>query len=558
MLSQLSIKNVAVITELDISVNEGITVLTGETGAGKSIIIDSINMLLGNRTNKDIVRFGQEKASVQAVFCNIPKSISGKLLELDIEIEDDEIILSRQITRDGKSTARINGVLVPVSYLKDISSSLINIHGQHENQALLNPKRHINFLDEYAEVDELLADYKKLYIKKHETEKEISMLQTDETEKERQIELLEYQINEIERAKLKPGEEEDLKEELMLLSNAEKITSAVNEAYMSLYDNIDKSSAYDNLSVAVSKLLSVTEYDKTLNEAYETLSSALYSVEDAAHNIKAFAQDIEFSEQALNDVMERLDLISKLKRKYGNDIPEILEYLETAKSKLDKITKSEEGINKLKVELLNITKELLDVGKKLSDLRTVKARELSGEITKALSELNMEKALINISVNNTDEFYENGMDTVEFMIKTNPGEPLKPLDKIASGGELSRVILAIKSILADSDSIDTMIFDEIDTGVSGSAALKITQKLVKISKSRQVICITHLPSLAAAADTHYLIEKNTDSQMAITTLKELSDSEREMELARIIDGENITEISVSHARQMLKSARDIM
>ncbi len=558
MLSQLSIKNVAVITELDISVNKGITVLTGETGAGKSIIIDSINMLLGNRTNKDIVRFGQEKASVQAVFSNIPKSVSGKLLELDIEMEDDEIILSRQVTKDGKSTARINGVIVPASFLKDISSSLINIHGQHDNQALLNPKKHINFLDEYAEVDELLTDYKKLYIKKCETEKEISMLQTDETEKERQIELLEYQINEIERAKLKSDEEEDLKEELMLLSNAEKITSAVNEAYMSLYDNMDKSSAYDNLSVAVSKLLAVTEYDKTLNEAYETLSSALYSVEDAAHNIKAFAEGIEFSEQALNDVMERLDLISKLKRKYGNDISEILEYLESAKSKLDKITKSEEGINKLKAELFNITVELSTVGKKLSDLRTIKAKELSSELTKALSELNMERALLNIRVNSTDEFYENGMDIVEFMIKTNPGEPLKPLDKIASGGELSRVILAIKSILADSDSIDTMIFDEIDTGVSGSAALKITQKLVKISKSRQVICITHLPSLAAAADTHYLIEKNTDSQMAITTLKELDESAREMELARIIDGENITEISVSHARQMLKSARDIM
>lgn len=555
MLNQLSIKNVAVIDRLEFTVNDGVTVLTGETGAGKSIIIDSINMILGERTSKEIVRYGADKATVQAVFLNPPKSVIEILDENGIDTEDGEIIITRQISAEGKSSARINGSIVPLSLLRDISSGLINIHGQHDNQALLSPKKHIQFLDAYAAVDTALNEYKTIYRSMREIEKEISELETDEQDKLRRLDLLEYQVNEIENAKLTIGEDEELSKQREILANAEKISGAVGEAYVNLYDNSEGQSAYDSLSVAVSALEEISKLNPTVKSAYDALSSAMYAVEDAAHEIKEFGGSVEYSEQELNDIEERLDTISKLKRKYGATVSDILSFLENAKAELLKIQTGDERLEELKDNLKSTRERLLKAGGILSSIRQENAEKLSLEITKSLSELNMDKAALEISVKNNGDFYGNGMDEVEFLIRTNPGEPMKPLAKIASGGELSRVILAIKSILADSDSVDTMIFDEIDTGVSGSAAAKITQKLVQIGKSKQVICITHLPSLAAAADTHYLIVKNTDGEMASTTLEELNDENREAELARIIDGENITEISLTHARQMLIRAR---
>ena len=555
MLNQLSVRNVAVIDKLDINLHDGVSVLTGETGAGKSIIIDSINMILGDRANKELVRYGTDKAVVQAVF-DAPKSVINILEENDIDVEDETVIITRQVTKEGKSAARINGMVVTLNILREISDRLINIHGQHDNQALLTPIRHITFLDAYADNEEYINRYKDILSKKREIEKKISSLEMDEQEKMQRIDLLEYQVNEIKKASLEKGEEDDLREQRDIYTNAEQITKSVNEAYMNLYEGDEIQSAYDGISIAVNEISQISDLNPQLKSIYDTLNEIMYSLEDTAHEIKEFGETVEFDEQTLNEIEERLDLISRLKRKYGNSIEEILEYLKKAESELNDIKLSDERTNELKEELKNITKELKEKGNVLTQRRENTAKVLEENIEKSLHELNMEKSKFKVSIENDGTFYDNGMDKVEFLISTNPGEPLKPLVKIASGGELSRVMLAIKSILADSDGVDTMIFDEIDTGVSGKAAMSIAKKLAVIAKNKQVICITHLPQLTAMADNHYLIQKNTDGEMASTTLKELDEEGRELELARIIDGGEVTELALSHAKQMLENAKN--
>ena len=555
MLNQLSVRNVAVIDKLDINLHDGVSVLTGETGAGKSIIIDSINMILGDRANKELVRYGTDKAIVQAVF-DAPKSVINILEENDIDVEDETVIITRQVTKEGKSVARINGMVVTLNILREISDRLINIHGQHDNQALLTPIRHITFLDTYADNEEYINRYKDILSKKREIEKKISSLEMDEQEKMQRIDLLEYQVNEIKKASLEKGEEDDLREQRDIYTNAEQITKSVNEAYMNLYEGDEIQSAYDGISIAVNEISQISDLNPQLKSIYDTLNEIMYSLEDTAHEIKEFGETVEFDEQTLNEIEERLDLISRLKRKYGNSIEEILEYLKKAESEINDIKLSDERTNELKEELKNITKELKEKGNVLTQRRENAAKVLEENIEKSLHELNMEKSKFKVSIENDGTFYDNGMDKVEFLISTNPGEPLKPLVKIASGGELSRVMLAIKSILADSDGVDTMIFDEIDTGVSGKAAMSIAKKLAVIAKNKQVICITHLPQLTAMADNHYLIQKNTDGEMASTTLKELDEEGRELELARIIDGGEVTELALSHAKQMLENAKN--
>ena len=554
MLNQLSIKNVAVIDSLSVEFNGGVSVLTGETGAGKSIIIDSINMILGDRANKELVRYGTDKAVVQAVF-DAPQEVCKILEDNDIDVDDRQIIITRQLTSEGKSTARINGMVVTLNVLREIADGLINIHGQHDNQALLTPAKHIVFLDAYAENDEYISQYKAILAKKREIEKKIKSLEMDEQEKMQKIDLLEYQINEIKKASLVKGEYEELKEQREIYANAEQITTSVNEAYQNIYGGDEIQSAYDGISIAVESLSKISDLNPQLSALYESLSSIMYSLEDTAHEIKEFGDGVEFDEQTLNDIEERLDMISRLKRKYGGSIEAILEYLEKAENELSDIKLSDEKTNELKIELDKVTGELVKQGRVLTDRRKQSAKTLEEGIEKALHELNMEKSKFNVNIETSDSFYENGMDKVEFLISTNPGEPLKPLVKIASGGELSRVMLAIKSILADSDGVDTLIFDEIDTGVSGRAALSIAKKLSVIGKNKQVICITHLPQLTAAADNHYLIRKDTDGEMASTTLEELDDNGREIELARIIDGGEVSELALSHAKEMLKTAR---
>lgn len=547
MLEQLKIKNVAVIDSLEISFKDGVSVLTGETGAGKSIIIDSINMILGSRASKELIRHGAERADVQAVF-TVDSSTAAELDENGIDSEDNTVIISRRITRDGKSTARINRTIVTLNTLRDIADRLINIHGQHDSQALLNPAKHITFLDDYADTDAELAAYKALYSKSREITRELNGLMMNEQEKLQKTDLLSYQVNEIDSAKLTPGEEEELSEQLTLLENAEKINICAEKAYSSLYDNPESMSAYDLISTAVESMSEISELSSELSTAYDTLTSAMYSIEDAAREIREFGSSIEFDEQALDETEERLDLIRRLKRKYGGSITEILEFGKRAQAELDSITHGSERADSLRAELEAVNADMKRAAGILTEARKKAARSLESEIESALHELNMEKAVFSVNVG-PQKYSFSGADLVEFMIATNPGEDLKPLVRIASGGELSRVMLAIKSVLAQTDSVDTLIFDEIDTGVSGAAAQKIADKLKEIGRTKQVICITHLPQLASAADNHFLIVKNIDGELASTTLRELDYEGRVHELGRIIGGGEAAE---EYAREILK------
>lgn len=541
MLAGLDIKNIALIEQLSLELGEGMTVLTGETGAGKSIIIDAVNLLLGARTNKTLVRYGTEKAVVQGLF-SVGEDISGLLFELGIDAED-EVVVRREITADGKSVCRINGALVPQNVLRDVGAYLINIHGQQDNQALLTPSRHIDFLDTYAKTD--LSAFSQLYSKRKEILKQIEKLTQNEQERLERIDLLKYQVEEISGAELSLGEKEELLESKKIIENAEKIAGAIGEAYNALYE---ENSAYDGISVAAQALSKIDGIDEKIDEIASKITDIQYIIEDCVHELKAFADGVEYDEQTLNDIEERLDIITKLERKYGGNTEAALAYLENAGAELLMLENADETANELSEELLELEKEMRSEAEKISKKRAAAAKKLQAEIEAALCELSMPKVKFEILIEKTD-YTQKGADSVEFMISPNVGEPLKPLVQIASGGELSRVMLAVKSIVAD--NVDTLIFDEIDTGVSGSAAQKIAKKLSGLSKDKQIICVSHQPQLAAAADNHLKIEKLDDNQRTVTRLTKLSQEERISELARIIDGDNITETAINHAKEML-------
>lgn len=553
MLTDLFIKNVAIIDKLSVELGKGMTVLTGETGAGKSIIIDSINMILGARTNKSLVRYGEEKASVKAVF-DLSDGVRSYLEDNDIDCDDDQIIVSRDVTSEGKSVCKINGSPVTLAVLRELASELVNIHGQHDNQSLLTPSKHIDFLDSFAADEEQKRGYYEIYKSREALKKELERLNMNETERAEKIDFLTYQIEEIEKAKLRDGEEEELREQRDIIANAEKIVIAAQEAYDNIYGGEKAQSAYDGISTAVAALSDIASFDERLSAVLDKISEAMYSIEDAAHEIKECTDGIEYDEQLLNDIEERLDLISRLKRKYGGDIKFILEKLEGFKKELELLSGSKERTDELKTMLDEETKKLDVVAAILTKTRTEAAKKLSELVCRSLSELDMPKAVFNVSVECAEEYMPSGTDSVEFMFSANTGEPEKPLVQIASGGELSRVMLAVKSILADADSVGTLIFDEIDTGVSGSAAQKIAVKMASIAKNKQVICISHQPQLAAAAHHQLLIQKSDDGNRVTTSVREVTGKEREYELARIIDGNDITDTSLEHVRQMLKNA----
>lgn len=546
MLEQLTIKNIAVIDKLSVTFDNGLSVLTGETGAGKSIIIDSINMILGDRARKELIRNGTDYAQVEAVF-EMTEAVRDVLSENDIDCDDDCVIITRKITADGKSTARINGSAVTLNMLRDIADMLINIHGQHDNQALLTPRKHIGFLDSFAKDDAEFNSYRDIYEKRNTVKKELEKLLANVGERMQRADLLAYQVNEINAANLSEGEEDELISERNILERAEEIQENVMRAVASLYDSDDGASAYDRISEAQSALAEISDVSDTLREAYDAITSALYSVEESAREIRDFGAGVEFDEEELARTEERLDMINRLKRKYGGTVSDVIEYGKKAQKELSEIETSDERADGLKLELEKLEKELRISAEKLTAVRKKSASVLEAEIENSLHELNMEKAKFAVCVS-VKEYASDGADNVEFLISTNPGEELKPLVKIASGGELSRVMLAIKSILAKSDAVDAMIFDEIDTGVSGSAAQKIADKLKTIAKTSQVICITHLPQLASVADTHFLIEKDVDGEMAKTTLVNLDRDGRIAELARIVGG---GEAGEEYARKML-------
>ncbi|MDD6214540.1 MAG: DNA repair protein RecN [Firmicutes bacterium] len=544
MLDNLNIKNIALIEQLNIEIRSGMTVLTGETGAGKSIIIDAVNLLLGARTNKTLVRYGCSKAMVQGLF-TVSDNIAKALEEQGIEPEENSLIVTREITADGKSTARISGVMVTQNVLREIGATLINIHGQQDNQALLNPSKHIDFLDEYAKTD--ISVYSALFDEMKELKSRIDALSKNESERIQRIDLLKYQTDEIEKAKLQPGEKEELEDQRNIIANAEKIAQAVGEAYTVLYED---NSAYDAISRAVSALAGVSGFDENLDDVLSRLTDTMYVIEDGAHELRSYADDIDFDENTLNEIEERLDLITKLERKYGGSVEKVLEFYERAVSELEQTENADETTAELKKQLNEVMKKLEKEAKNITNVRKSAAEKLEKEIEISLSELDMPKVRFAVAVEQADDFLKNGADKVEFLICPNVGEQMKPLAAIASGGELSRVMLAVKSIIGD--SVDTLIFDEIDTGVSGSAALKIAEKLSKLAEDKQIICVSHQPQLAAKADNHFKICKTDECGRTVTHISVLSDDERIMEIARIIDGDNLTETAVKHAKEMLK------
>ena len=561
MLRELHIKNIAVIEEVTVSFYDGFHVLTGETGAGKSILIDSINMALGERTSKDLIRTGAESAAVDIVF-EVSDIVEKKLNELGIESEDGMLYISRQITADGKSRCRINGHMVPLSMLKESSVYLLTIHGQHDNQSLLSPKAHIEFVDFYGDYGALLTEYRLQYSRVLDIRSRLNKLQMNEAEKEHKIDLLSYQINEISSSEIKIGEEEELEDRKSYLTNIEEIVENSNEAYDALYGSEQESAAYDRISSAVHCLGKIHSFDENLNELYNMLSSVLADVEDVTHELRSYLDKTDYNQGELDTIEDRLAVISSLKRKYGDSEKAILEYLESAKAELNEIECSDAACNALTKELEEESNKLHELAAKLSDCRKDCAISLQTEIMHELSDLDMQKMRFSVAVeplfdeNGEIKYTPAGCDRVEFLISGNPGESLKPLSKIASGGEMSRIMLAIKSVLADSDIVETLIFDEIDTGVSGRAAQKIAEKIRMLAKKRQILCITHLAQIAGMADIHYLVEKSFNDINTHTTVTQLDDEKRKTELARIIGGVKITELTLQAAQEMLDMAKE--
>jgi len=555
MLKSLSIKNIAVIESVSVDFSDGFNILTGETGAGKSIIIDSLNLLKGERAQKNIIRNGELKARVDGIF-DISSRQAQELSELlGIDVED-ELLVSREITAEGKSSARINGVPVTLAMLKQAGDRLINIHGQHDNTSLLAKKTHIGFLDSFAgeELKECKAEYTELHMEYNKIKKEIDSIDTDEKEAQRRAELLSFQIDEIDGADLSVGEDEELEERKTVLENSYKIASGTAKAYMLLYEGEDMGqSAYDALWTAIKAIEPITNYDKSLEEAYSALNEASDIISENARFLKSYGEDVESTGSELDDIETRLEEISTLKRKYGSTIEDILNKRDAMAGELEGINSADERMDFLRSELDRIYRLRADAASKLSNIRKQGALTLSKSVTESLGELCMPNVRFDVRFGEAD-FKSDGADDVEFVICTNAGEGLKPLADIASGGELSRVMLAIKGVLADYDAKKLLIFDEVDTGVSGAAAQSIGEKLWRTSRYSQVMCVTHLPQIAAMADAHYLIEKHTDGDRTRTQVRLIDSDERIMEIARTLGGASVTEAAMKNAGELISLA----
>lgn len=560
MLCELHIKNVAVIDEITVAFHTGFNVLTGETGAGKSILIDALNMAAGGRTSKDLIRSGAEYALVDAVF-SVENNIKPLISELGIDDEDDALILSRRIGTDGKSRCRINGSPVPLSTLREIGEALLTIHGQHDNQDLLTAGTQMSFVDELGGLGGILNEYQNAYRDYKEAEEYLASLSIDESDKARKIDLLTFQIDEISKVQLRAGEEEELNERKTFLNNAEAIAENVNAAYDGLYAGGGRDSAYDILQSAVINLQKAAGYDEKLSECCDRLSSVLADMEDVTYDLKNYIEKTDFEPGETDRVEERLHTIYGLKRKYGNSAEKIIKYLENAKEELQMIEQNDELLAAAAREAEKKKERLTEMADILSERRNETAKKLENAARTELSDLDMQKMRFSVHLEEkTDDdgncvYTADGKDNIEFLISGNPGEALKPLQKIASGGEMSRIMLAMKSVLSDINSPDTLIFDEIDTGVSGRAAQKIAEKICLLAREKQILCITHLAQIAGMADHHYCIEKHMYEDTTKTSVAELSEEERKTELARIIGGVKVTELTLSAAQEMLDLAK---
>lgn len=537
MISNIHIKNIGIIDDLEINLNKGMNVFTGETGAGKSLIIDAINIICGGRFSKEIIRKGENHSYVE--LCMYSPN--------DINSVDGNIIITREIYSNGRNMCKINGRLVTVAELKNFMSNYIEIHGQNANQQLFDNKTHIKYLDNFIgkEIFDLKVEYKNKYTRYNEIKRELRENYGDEKEKQRKLDLLRYQLNEIQEAKLKTGEEEKLEEKRKIILNSEKIAKNLSEANNAVGENV-----IDMLSTAIRALEKIEEIDSKYTETIENLRNSYYNLQEVSRDINNYMEDIEFDEQEIEKIETRLDTIYNLKRKYGNNIEEILKYGEEVKTEIDKIENVDKYNEQLKKEQKELENEMTKLAEKISEIRKEEAQKLSSKINKELLDLEMTNAIINIKVEyKINEFFEDGKDSVQILIKTNVGENESELSKIASGGEMSRIMLAIKKVLTEVDRIPVVIFDEIDTGISGKASRTVASKMKSISKEHQVICVSHLAPIAAIADYNYFISKKVENERTTTSVQLLNEQEVIFEIARISSGE-INEVTLKYANEL--------
>lgn len=552
MLLNIHVKNMALIEEADIDFTEGLNILTGETGAGKSILIGSINVALGSQGFKGFARDEAGSALVELVFSVENDQVREALKELDVPLESDEIIISRRLSH-GRSISKINGETVPLTMVKKAAELLIDIHGQHEHQALLHQKNHLKILDEYAKetVEKEKDEVARLYSQYEECQRKLKEMDLDGQSRAKEMDFLQFEINEIEEAALKTGEDGDLEAEYRRLVNGQKITEALTEAYDQTGSQMDGAS--EKIGRALRGLISVSDFDETLKELTGQLGELDDLLNDFNREVKDYLDSLSFDETNFSKVEERLNLINRLKGKYGKTIEEILEYRKEKEERLQRLCDYENYRSTLQRESQEIFRELTESCARVSRLRKEAAVHLKEEITAVLLDLNFLDVKFDIGFQEKQPS-QDGFDEIGFLISMNPGQPLRPLQEVASGGELSRVMLAIKTVLADKDAVDAMIFDEIDVGISGRTAQKVSEKLAMISRSRQVLCITHLPQIASMADSHYVIEKKILDGTTKTSVRKLDEEESVRELARILGGAEITETVLKSAREMKELA----
>ena len=548
MLSQLFIKNVAVIESASIDFENGFNVFTGETGAGKSILIDSINAVLGGRTSRDLVRNGESKALVSAVFTNVSKEVETLLEELGYDIED-ELLISREISAEGKSVCKVNMRPATAGVLKQLSAMLIDVHGQHDSAVLQNPELHIGYIDSFGNTEKEVLEYQEAYKKLRSVEREIKKIENDDSDKTARIDMLKFQIGEIEAAAVEEGEEDELLALSKRIKSSENIMELISETVAALDGNGENEGALEGLSTAIENCARLTEFFPQYEGLSEKFKEMYYEFEEFANDVKDNADELDFDPALQNRTERRLDQIFRLKRKYGGSVEEMFKYYNKAVFELENIEFSEERLEKLKKEQQKLFTETAEFADVLSKKRHKAAEAFENAVSGELSYLNMPNVRFNVHFDEI-EFTESGKDNLEFYIATNAGEPLKPLTKIASGGELSRIMLSIKNVLADKDNVDTLIFDEVDTGISGSAAQKVGQKLKQVSGGRQIICVTHLAQVAAYADNHMLISKSTNGEKTFTSVESLEKEGRINELARIMGG-SMTEALKKSAEELL-------
>ena len=548
MLSLLHIENIAVIESADISFDSGFNVLTGETGAGKSIVIDAISAILGERAYRDMIRTGTNKASVRAIFTNVPQL---SWFEENGVPYDPEMVIQRDLFQDGKNICRVNGSLVSVSILHRLGIQLINIHGQHDSASLFDEDNHLVFLDSFADNGSLRQAYTEKYEEVSALRREIDRMSMDEGEKLRRMESLKYQISEIEKAELQIGEDEALEDRKKILQNAEKISRGMDDAVEALLGGEESEGASGLLTEAERALSRLSRFTDGYQALHEKIADLMYQVQDAAEEVRDARDDLSYSADELEQIESRLDIIHRLRRKYGATCEDILAYMDAAKKELDEIEFADDHLERLKKNLSKAEKNAWTAAEALRKNRKEAAEIMSARILSELSQLDMPKVQFRCEFRELD-LTSNGADAVAFYMSANAGEALKPLSKVASGGELARIMLSMKNVLAEKDQVDTLIFDEVDTGVSGRAAQKIAEKLRSLAKFKQVLCVTHLPQIAALANTHMLISKSERDGRTYTTVTPLDVEGRKQELARIIGGASITETTLKSAEEMLR------